>query len=194
MAAQRVPCVTPEAYLAHERQADTKSEYISGEVFAMAGGSPEHSAIATDTRRALGNALQAANRGCEVYDSDLRVRISDSGPFFYPDATIVCGEPKFDFDDCLRNPTVLIEVASESTALYDRSDKFAHYRRFATLRDYVLIEQNRMQVEHWERGSNGLWTLVGEHTEATDTLILSSLQIAIPLAEIYRRVTFPAPS
>jgi Uma2 family endonuclease len=192
MAAQRIPLLTPEEYLARERDAPSKSEYIAGEIFAMAGGSPEHTAITSDTHVALANGLRGGP--CEVYNSDLKVRISDAGPFFYPDLTVICGDPQFDFDDCLRNPTVIIEVASQSTALYDRSDKFSHYRRFPSLRDYVLIEQNRVWVEHWARGENGLWTLVGEHTEVTDRLNLTTLHVTVPLAEIYRRVTFPVPS
>jgi Uma2 family endonuclease len=190
MAAQRVPFITPQEYLAGEKIATTKSEYISGEIFAMAGGSLEHTVISSDVQLALGIALRGGS--CEVYNSDIKVRVEEGGPFFYPDVTIVCGEPQSDFDDCLRNPTVLVEVLSESTALFDRSEKFFHYRRFASLQHYILIDQYKVMVEHWEKRDDGLWALVGEHTDLTDSLYINGLRVSIPLSEIYRRVSFPA--
>jgi Uma2 family endonuclease len=193
MAAQKVPFVTPAEYLAGERYADVKHEYIAGEVYAMAGASPEHSAIATDTRRALGNGLAVAGSSCEVYDSDLKVRVADAGPFFYPDATVVCDDPTFDPDGCLRSPVVLIEVLSEGTASYDRGEKFRQYRRIASLRHYVLIEQDRILVEHYERLENGIWGLVGEHSDPADAVVFADLGVTLPLAEIYRRVRFSQP-
>jgi Uma2 family endonuclease len=194
MAAQKIPLFTPQEYLDGERLAVTKSEYIAGEIIAMAGASPEHSAIATDTRWILRTALDAANSDCEVYDSDLRVRLNEAGPFFYPDITVVCGEPQFDYDDCLRNPTVLIEVLSDSTASQDRGVKFFHYRHFSSLRHYVLVEQGQVLVEHWERAQNGLWTLTAEHTDIAESVALSALRIKLPLTEIYRRVSFATPA
>lgn len=102
MPVQKVPFVTPEEYLTREREAKTKSEYIAGEIIAMAGGSPEHTAIASDMHVALANALRGGS--CAVYNSDLKVR-STAGPFFYPDVTVVCGPPQIDYDDCLQNPS-----------------------------------------------------------------------------------------
>ncbi len=190
MAAQKVPFLSPEEYLAGERHADVKHEYIAGEAFAMAGGTPEHSHLSSDVQVAL--AVRVTERGCEVNNSDLMVRVGDEGPFFYPDVTATCGDPTFDADGCLRNPLLIVEVLSESTAAFDRGEKFFHYRRIPSLRHYVLIEQARMLVEHYERQENGLWTLVGEHTEPGHRLSLPALGADVPLSEVYRRVRFPA--
>ena len=191
MAALRVPLVTPEEYLARERQAETKSEYIAGEILAMAGGKPDHNMIATDLARALGNRLETAGSACDVFNSDQRVRVADAGPFFYPDVTVVCGDPVFDGDDCLRNPALIVEVLSESTADYDRGEKFRHYRRLPSLRHYVLIEQDRMRVEHYRRREGVVWEPAGVYEAPTDRVALPDLDVELPLAEIYRRVTFP---
>ena len=189
MAALRVPLVTPEEYLARERQAETKSEYIAGEILAMSGGTPEHAAIALDTQVWLSVALRGTT--CEVYNSDLKVRVADAGPFFYPDALVVCGDPVFDGDDCLRNPALIVEVLSESTADYDRGEKFRHYRRLPSLRHYVLIEQDRMRVEHYRRREGVVWEPAGVYEAPADRVALPDLDVELPLAEIYRRVTFP---
>ena len=180
-----------EEYLAGEKLAETKSEYVAGEVYAMAGGTPEHSAIATEIRRLVGNQLSGA--GCEVYDSDLKVRVADAGPFFYPDASIVGGNAQFDSGDCLRNPTAIVEVLSPSTGAFDRGDKFFHYRRIASMRHYVLVEQDRMLVEHFAL-LDGRWTLVGEHTLPEDRLQVPEMGVSVPLSDIYRRVPLPAPA
>jgi Uma2 family endonuclease len=182
VAASRVPLVTPGEYLTRERQAETKSEYIAGEILAMAGGKPDHNMIATDLARALGNRLETAGSACGVFNSDQRVRVADAGPFFYPDVTVVCGDPVFDGDDCLRNPPLIVEVLSESTADYDRGEKFRHY---------VLIEQDRMRVEHYRRREGVVWEPAGVYEAPADRVALPDLDVELPLAEIYRRVTFP---
>jgi len=187
MAAQRLPFLTPEEYLAGEKIADTKSEYIAGEVYAMAGGTPEHVFLSSDTQVAL--ARQLAGSPCDANNSAQKVRVADTGPFFYPDVTVTCGSPHFDRDDCLRNPVAIVEVLSASTSTFDRGDKFFHYRRIPSLRHYILIEQERMLVEHWAL-IDGHWTLVGEHTEPQQRLEMPDLNASIPLSEIYRRVTF----
>lgn len=192
MAAQKVPYLSPEEYLEGERFAEVKHEYIAGEAYAMAGGTPEHTTLSTDALLALGSHLGAVGGSCDVYNSDIKVRVEDAGPFFYPDVTVTCGDPTFDADGCLRDPLLIVEVLSESTGRFDRGEKFFHYRRIASLRHYVLIEQDRMLVEHYERQDNGLWTLVGEHTEPDHRLSLPALGADIPLSEIYRRVRFPS--
>lgn len=136
MAALHIPLFTPEEYLQREREAITKSEYIAGEIFAMAGGTHEHNMILGDTYRALGNRLEFRGGQCDTHTSEQKVRIDNAGPFFYPDASVVCGPPIFDSDDCLRNPALIVEVLSSSTAAYDRGEKFRHYRRLSSLRHY----------------------------------------------------------
>ena len=182
--------LTPQEYLARERQAQTKSEYIGGDILAMAGGSPNHSRIASDARRSLGNRL--ADKPCELFDSDLRVRVRRPGPYYYPDASVVCGEAIFDDEDCLTNPTVVIEVLSPTTAGYDRGEKWVHYRQMESLQQYVLIAQNEPLVEHYVRLESGVWRF--EELRGLDkTLVLLALGCDLPLAEIYRRVRFVVP-
>ena len=149
MPAMPKPLLTPEEYLARERRAETKSEYLRGEVFAMAGASRAHNLIASNAAGELRQQLR--DRPCEVYPSDMRVKVSPSGLYTYPDVTVVCGEPQFEDAevDTLLNPKVLVEVLSPSTADYDRGGKFTHYRRLPSLQEYVLISQDRPLVEHY---------------------------------------------
>lgn len=190
MAVIRFPFTTPEEYLARERVAETKSEYIAGEIIAMVDGNHQHNMIVTDTLRLLGNLLEAAGGTCDVHNSEQKVRIAGEGPFFYPDVTVVCGEPLFDSDDCLRNPYLIVEVLSDSTADYDRVEKFRHYRRFETLRHYILIAQDRIQVEHYARREGFLWDPAGNVTDRSGVISLPDVGIIIPVTEIYRRLPY----
>ncbi|GAB4455962.1 MAG: Uma2 family endonuclease [Armatimonadaceae bacterium] len=166
-----------------------KHEYIAGEIVAMAGGKHPHNQIATDTLLALGTLLRQAGSTCDVYNSDQKVRASENGPFFYPDATVVCGEPQIDSDDCLRNPTLVVEVLSETSAEYDRGEKFRNYRQFPTLRHYLLIDQNEWHVEQYRQIEGVLWERSGVYTEQDTAIPLDELGIELPLREIYRRVS-----
>ncbi|GAB4463913.1 MAG: Uma2 family endonuclease [Armatimonadaceae bacterium] len=191
MIAVQLPLVTPQQYLEREHSADTKSEYISGEILAMAGGTYAHNAICADVLRTLGNLLDAAGTGCEVLGSDQRVRVTDAGPFFYPDIVVLCSEPRIDEENCLRNPAIVIEVLSESTEEFDRGEKFRHYRRLESLQHYLLIDQNRMRVEHYRCVEGFLWNLLGEYTQAEDRVFFAELGTGVELrvGDIYRRVT-----
>src|SRR5438067_352701 len=128
-----------EEYLELEETADYKSEYFDGEVFAMAGGTPEHNLIAANLIGELRNQLEETP--CRVYPSDQRVKIPDTGLYTYPDVTVVCADPQFEEPDrrAMLNPTLIVEVLSETTEAYDRGDKFAHYRRLSSLREYVMV-------------------------------------------------------
>ena len=184
--------LTPQEYLAIERNADCKSEYYDGEMFAMAGAKRWHNLIAGNVAKRLG--LQLDDRQCEVYASDMRVKVSPTGMYTYPDVVIVCGEPHFEDRhlDTLTNPTVIVEVLSESTEAYDRGDKFAHYRRLESLTDYVLISQDKMRVEHYVRyGEAGKQWVLTEINDPNDTLNLTSLDCAISLRDIYEKVQLP---
>src|SRR5580765_534258 len=127
---------TPEQYLALEREAEYKSEYINGQIYAMLGASREHIVIAVNLVSEL--RTQFRGRPCEVYNSDMRVKVNPTGMYTYPDVTATCGEPVFDDKqrNTLTNPNVIIEVLSPSTEVYDRGVKFAHYRRLRSLTDY----------------------------------------------------------
>lgn len=179
---------SPGEYLAIERQAETKSEYFQGEMFAMSGASREHILIAGNVSRESGNQLR--DRPCEVYQSDMRVKVSASGLYTYPDVAIVCGEPKFEDAeiDTLLNPTVLVEVLSASMEDDDHGKKFEHYRKVDSLKDYVLIGQDKYHVENFSRQADGRWVL-WETDDFNETLLLESIDCKLTLAEIYARVT-----
>jgi len=182
------PLLTPQEYLSRERRAETKSEYLRGEMFAMSGASREHNLIATNVSAELQQQLR--ERPCEVYQADMRVKVSPTGLYTYPDVTVVCGEPQFEDAevDTLLNPTVLVEVLSPTTADYDRGGKFTHYRRLASLQEYVLISQDRPLVEHYVRRGADEWLLT-EQRGLDEVLVLPSIGCQIPIAEIYRKVS-----
>ena len=176
-------------YLDLELRTGQRHEYFRGEVFALVGGSPRHSLIATNFSA---EARQRLIPGpCVAYNSDLRIKVSSNGLYTYPDATIICGELQLDSDipDTVVNPTVLAEVLSDSTEHYDRGRKAMWYRSIPSLNALVLISQDRPHVECFTRQTTGGWLLT-EATELTDTLVLKPLGISIPLAEIYRNVQF----
>jgi Uma2 family endonuclease len=181
MTAALKPPITPAEYLARERLAETKSEYYDGEVFAMPGGSRAHSVIAVNVAGALN--AQLSDRPYEVYNSDMRVQMGKAGPYTYPDVTVVCGEAEFaDAEvDTLVNPPVIVEVLSPTTEAWDRGGKFEQYQQIASLREYVLIAQDRPRVERYARQADGQWLLA----------ILTGLDGALTLADIYRKVRFP---
>jgi Uma2 family endonuclease len=191
MSAVPKPYLTPQEYLARERRAETKSEYLRGGVFAMSGASRKHNLVATNVAAELRQQLR--DRECEVYQSDMRVKISSTGLYTYPDVTVVCGEPEFEDEevDTLLNPKVIVEVLSPSTADYDRGGKFTHYRRLPSLREYVLISQDRPLVEHYVRQGQDEWLLT-ENSSLEEILVLPSLQCRLPLSEVYLKVRFPA--
>jgi Uma2 family endonuclease len=180
---------TPEEYLALERRADYKSEYVNGCIFAMAGASRAHNRIAVNLVRELGTQLR--HRPCEVFTSDMRLKVSATGLYAYPDVAALCGDAQFeDADvDTLLNPTVIIEVLSPSTEVYDRGDKFAHYRRLESLAEYVMIAQNQVRVERYVRQGRS-WVLA-EFSALDETLHLASIDCEVLLREIYDRVEFP---
>ena len=180
--------LTPAEYIDVERKAVTKNEYLSGRIVAMSGASNAHNIITMNTANQLYN--QSLDRDCLVYASDMRVRVQDPVSYFYPDVTVVCGEPRFEDDvfDTLLNPAVVIEVLSPSTAAYDRREKFTRYQQIASLKEYILISQSRMQVAHHLRQENQ-WRAT-EFQEFDDVVSVSSIKCELLLGHIYRRVTF----
>jgi Uma2 family endonuclease len=187
------PRYTPDQYLALERQADHKSEYFDGEIFAMAGASEEHNTITFN----IAGELRAQLRGtpCRGYTSDMRVRVEETDLYTYPDVVVVCGERRFGDEhlDTLLNPTLLIEVLSPSTEAYDRGQKFANYRRITSLQTYVLVAQDRPHIEKFERWPDGQW-LLSEASDLAGSLPLPSIGCTLTLAEVYDNVSFPPPS
>ncbi len=175
---------TPQAYLQMERSATTRSEYVNGEIFAMSGASRHHNRLTSGIVRELG--VQMKGRECNVYVSDLRVKVSDSGMYTYPDIVVVCGEEKFEEPelDTLLNPTVIIEVLSPFTERYDRGGKFAHYRRLPSLAEYLLVSQEAVHVEHYTRQTDGDW-LFSEASGRQAVIDLPTIGCRLALAEVY---------
>src|SRR5215471_7354934 len=187
MSSQAQQRYTPEEYLAHERQAECKSEYYAGNIFARAGASRWHNLIVANVIGEL--RAQLKGHPCTTYPSDMRVKISPTGLYAYPDVTVVCGDAQVEDtqQDTLLNPTLIVEVLSESTEAYDRGSKFAHYRKLASLLEYVLITQTKPHLEHYVRQPDNRW-LLAEADSVHDTLHLPSINCQLALAEVYDKV------
>lgn len=175
--------MTYEEYLALEERSQTKHEYLRGEMIAMAGGTPEHAALAM----AFGAALTVALRGkpCRVYSSDLRIRVRETDLATYPDVAVVCGRLEISPDDRsgVINPLLIVEVLSDSTERYDRGAKFAHYRHLASLREYVLVSQHEPRVEVYRRNEHRRFELF--EAVAGETFELAAIGATIAVDEIY---------
>ena len=150
--------LSPQEYLDFERSSEQRHEYADGEIFAMAGGTLEHSAVAANLLGELRNAL--LGRGCRMLTSDMRIKTAN-GRYVYPDGAVLCERPEFEDDkrDTLLNPAVIVEVLSDSSEAYDRGEKFAQYRTLPSLRDYVLASQKEPRLEVFTRQSDGSWVL-----------------------------------
>ena len=182
---------TPEEYLVWERSSDEKHEYFDGEVFAMAGASEEHNLLVANVVATLWVALR--QRTCKVYPSDLRVKIPSTGLYTYPDASVICERPEFEDDkaDTLLNPQIIFEVLSDSTEDYDRGTKFKHYRSIPSFREYLLVSQTEILVEHSIRQDDGSW-LLRDHG-AGERLVLASIGCEIAVDELYLKVFSASP-
>ena len=178
--------LTPEEYLAFERKATTKHEYLNGQIVAMSGASFAHNFLTMNTANQLYNQLIGGE--CQVATSDMRVKVTQIDSYFYPDVVVVCGEPRAEDDtfDTLLNPTVVVEVLSPSTEVYDKGEKFEHYQQIASLKEYVLISQDKIRVEHYRRQETE-W-LQTEFQGLEDVLYLLSIGCELRLQDIYRRV------
>jgi Uma2 family endonuclease len=191
MSTQAKPYITPEQYLEIERAAEFKSEYFQGEMFAMSGAKWAHNVLAGNLMRELGQQLRS--RPCAVVPSDMRVRVSQSDLYTYPDVVVVCGEPQFldNRTDTLLNPTVLIEVLSPSTEAYDRGRKFEMYRTIESLSEYLLVSSDRAQAELFTRQADGRWLLTAAGG-MDESLELQSVGCRIALRDLYEKVELSA--
>ena len=188
-----------EEYLARERQAEERHEYLDGEVYAMAGESPEHGAICMNLSVSIGTQLRGTP--CQAFSKDMKVRSGRlplpghamKGLFSYPDLLVVCGDMQFhdQFRDVLLNPTLIVEVLSESTEAFDRGEKFRRYRTWLpTLTDYLLVAQDKPLIDHYHRVEQNRWELVSIEGLAAH-LRLESIHCTLHLAEVYERIVFP---
>lgn len=190
MAVRAASYITPQQYLEWERKAETKSEYHGGQIVAMAGASWEHNLIKDNLSRHLGN--QMAEGPCVVVTSDLRVRVPACDKYYYPDVVVVCSEPQFEdaHADTLLNPTLIVEVLSDTTEKTDREEKFDCYRTLESLAAYVLVAQDRPRVECFTRQSDGSWRF--EVAKGLDAVLsLAPIGCTVRLGDIYARVPFP---
>jgi Uma2 family endonuclease len=185
MSARQIPKITPAEYLASDRAADHRSEYVDGEMFAMSGGSRVHAALISRVAREFEDALEESP--CEVTVTDLRLQVSPEGAYLYPDVVVTCGGQDADPEDMVTNPTVVVEVLSPSTERWDRVGKFAEYRRVASLREYLLVSQDEARIEWYTRRDDGAW--VYEEVSGLDGVCrLEILGVTLSLKRIYRKV------
>lgn len=184
MSTQPRPRMSPAEYLAAERRAGTRHEYFAGEVFEVEGASRKHGLIVTNLIYALRGRLRS--EGCEVYPSSMRVKVSQTGAYVYPDVVVVCEEPELEDEhfDTLLNPALVIEVLSPSTEDHDRGRKAWHYRRVDSIQEYVIVSQDQPLVERHRRQGDGEW-LVSELRGADASLQLGSVGCTLALTEIY---------
>ena len=188
MSLQPKPSLTLDQWIEQERNAiEARCEYVRGEVFAMTGASADHNAIVTNIVREF--STQMKGKPCHVYANDMKVAIRAADAGKYPDILAYCGPPEFADGrrDVLLNPSLIAEVLSPSTEAYDRGDKFALYRQIPSLREYLLVSQDRALVELYERGEGGRWILT-EYGALTDVVVLPSIGCSLPLGEIYDKV------
>ncbi|MCJ2544435.1 Uma2 family endonuclease [Thermostichus vulcanus] len=189
MIAHPYPKISPHEYLAQERQAEIKSEYIDGDVVAMTGASRQHNLISLNIAASLHSQLRS--RPCEIYMGDMRVAVDEAEFYTYPDIVVVCEDPQFlDGElDTLLNPTLLIEVLSPSTASYDRGEKFSRYRQLSSLQEYLVVAQSTPAIEHYRKQSRREWILV-DITDPEALIELPSIQCQLAMKDIYEKVNF----
>lgn len=181
---------TPEEYLAREEQAEYRSEYYDGDIRMMAGGTQDHSVIKGNVITALNNRMR--QKPCKVFDSDMRLQIEGGKNYTYPDAMVICGNKISlqDRKDLVKNPDVIFEVLSASTREHDRIEKFKLYKQIESLREYVLIDSERLVVSILRRQpASGQW-MFEVLNAATDVLALESIGVEIPLTELYAKIDF----
>lgn len=187
MIAQPKQYITEQEYIKFERASIGKHEYFDGQIYAMTGASRIHNLIAGNTLAMLHSQLR--KKPCEIFPSDMRVKVTRTGLYTYPDLVIICGKPEFTDDilDTIINPLVLIEILSPSTERYDRGMKSQSYRTIETLQDYILIAQDQYHVEHYSRQNSGQW-LLQEAIGRESALTIRSIECTLALGDVYEKV------
>ncbi len=179
--------VTPEEYIAAEREADTKSEYMDVVVFAKTGTHINHIMIVSNLIMEL--VTQLRGRRCDVLANEMKVRLQESRKFFYPDITVLCDEPQFHDDqkDIIANPLLVIEVLSKSTEAFDRGAKFQAYQSLDSLKEYLLVSQDKAVIEQYVKQPDGKW-LYAATISKESSLELPSIQCSLDLNAVYDKV------
>lgn len=179
---------TKEEYFSLVEESKVKLEYHQGKIYAMAGGTPEHNLISGNAVTALNIALN--ERDCLVYNSDQQIALSTLERYVYPDASVVCGEQEFEnpHKNRLKNPILIVEVLSENTKNYDKTDKFHLYCSLPSFREYVLIHSDRILVETYFKEETSLWR-ISSAFRLDETIHLFSINVDIPLEQLYRKIS-----
>jgi Uma2 family endonuclease len=179
--------ITPEEYLAIERAAEYKNEYVNGEIFAMTGASRKHNLIAGNIFGELREQLKG--KPCEVYPGEMRVKAPAARSYVYPDVVVACGDPQFEdgYLDTLLNPTLVVEVLSKSTESYNRLAKSAYYRTIESLVEYLLIAQEEFRVEQYVKQADGRW-LLSDVRSLENAIELEGIGCSLALRDIYERI------
>lgn len=191
MSSNPVTKLSEEQYLAIERAAEFRSEFVNGEMFAMSGGTMRHSALQANILVELSPLIRG--RGCRAFAADMRVRVSATGMYTYPDVSVLCGRPQLadEHADTLLNPIVIFEVLSPSSEKYDRGLKFQSYRTIESFQDYILVDQDRVRIEHYTRQGSNTWNL-RDCQGLYEDLVVVSLGVTLSLRRIYDGVDPPA--
>lgn len=184
------PRMSPTDFLEWERKQEYKHEYAGGKIFAMAVASFNHNRILTNIIVAAGSFLK--NKDCNIYPSDLRVAVKSKNSFFYPDATIICGEPEFDDDhikDTVKNPSVMFEILSPATEDYDIGKKLFFYVQIESLKQYIIVDSRNIHIRIATRMDNGTWKFA-ELTKEDESILINPIDLQLHLQELYEGVNF----
>ncbi len=185
-AKDNLPQLTPEEYFAWEEKQLEKHEYIDGEVYAMSGGSKNHSLISVRFITLLANHLEGSS--CETGNSDLRVNIVKTNDYTYPDVSVTCDERDKTTTQYITYPCLIVEVLSSSTEAYDRGGKFRMYRKNPVLKDYLLVSSTRREIDLYHKNDAGEWVII--NYQEGDTIELKSINLSFPVEQVYRGITF----
>jgi Uma2 family endonuclease len=185
-AQEHFPRFTPEEYFVWEEQQLHRHEYIDGEVYAMSGGSINHSNIAMNFGTMLKNHLKGS--GCKTLNSDARVNIFESNNYIYPDLSVTCDDRDKTTPQYITYPCLIVEVLSPSTEAYDRGNKFKLYRRNPSLKDYVLVDSDKMAIDLYRKDDSGNWYIL--NYEVGDSLDLQSINLTFSIEQVYEDITF----
>ncbi len=181
--------ISQEEYLEMERAALEKHEYYQGEIFAMSGASLKHNEVFSNLFGEIQGKLKGKN--CKPYGSDLRIHVPKNSLYTYPDITIICDKADLTDDkfDTATNPAVIVELLSKSTRNYDRFEKFSLYRDIASLKEYILVDTQKIHIENYVRNADNTWQLT-DYNAISDNLFIASVNITVSIADIYAGLSF----
>ena len=185
-AREHLPKLTPEEYFAWEEQQDLKHEYFDGEVYAMSGGTQNHGRISIRIVSLIDSHLDEGD--CQIFNSDVRVKIQESEKYTYPDASITCDERDRQTPQFITHPCLIVEVLSPSTEAYDRGNKFELYRRSTSLREYALVSADKIAIDLHRQDHLNRWHSF--YFRAGDTVELESINLTFPIERVYRGIEF----